>query len=365
MKTLYVHIGMPKTGTTALQQFLAKNRQALFDHGYIFREMPFHDYSKHLKDIPKRRNGYFLHGVLEGDPGYDPKSNRQRFEEGTKLIARWFEEKDNVILTDEVLWKRIMESDWVRDLKTAADRDGYRTRIIVYLRNQADYADSLYREHVRRHQITETWEEFRQRILPNLFYMQRLSKLEESFGAENVLVRVYDMKEIGKNGGTLYGDFAAAIALDWTADLKIPAQLRHESDSRESTEVRRILNRLVAEAAPEEKKERNRQIDALFSEENVLPEGGKGYSYFSAEEWSSFMQQFHDENSRITRDFTDRDFLFSEDPGNISKWEPKGEKLLEDAVLYLGYAALAQKTGQETEKKGSLFQRILRKGNRS
>ena len=37
MTTVYLHIGMPKTGTTALQTFLTENREVMTDKAIITR----------------------------------------------------------------------------------------------------------------------------------------------------------------------------------------------------------------------------------------------------------------------------------------------------------------------------------------
>ena len=36
MTTIYLHIGMPKTGTTSLQKFLFDNREKLLEKGYLY-----------------------------------------------------------------------------------------------------------------------------------------------------------------------------------------------------------------------------------------------------------------------------------------------------------------------------------------
>ncbi len=36
--TLYIHIGLPKTGTSAIQEFLTLNRKELLNHGILYPE---------------------------------------------------------------------------------------------------------------------------------------------------------------------------------------------------------------------------------------------------------------------------------------------------------------------------------------
>ena len=41
MPTLYLHIGTPKTGTTALQNFLPANEEVLEQHGICYPDFGF------------------------------------------------------------------------------------------------------------------------------------------------------------------------------------------------------------------------------------------------------------------------------------------------------------------------------------
>lgn len=48
MKTLYLHIGTPKTGTTSIQEFMVCSREALQKHGICYP-----DIQKNLQIFPQ------------------------------------------------------------------------------------------------------------------------------------------------------------------------------------------------------------------------------------------------------------------------------------------------------------------------
>ena len=87
MKTVYLHIGMPKTGTTALQMFLPLNEEALSQNGFSYPLMPFE-----FENIGKRRNAHFL--TL-----WENKEDMPEWTEGFKIVEKAFLQHDNLILS--------------------------------------------------------------------------------------------------------------------------------------------------------------------------------------------------------------------------------------------------------------------------
>lgn len=55
MKTLYIHIGCPKTATTSIQYFCNENKENLAKHGVYFPA-----FEQILPDINPFRNAHFL-----------------------------------------------------------------------------------------------------------------------------------------------------------------------------------------------------------------------------------------------------------------------------------------------------------------
>ena len=57
MRTLYLHIGTPKTATTSIQMFCVDNESVLKKLGYSYPILNFK-----FPKVEKRRNGHFLVG---------------------------------------------------------------------------------------------------------------------------------------------------------------------------------------------------------------------------------------------------------------------------------------------------------------
>ena len=64
MRTLYVHIGTPKTATTSIQMFCVENQKVLNKQSYSY---PLLDFV--YPHVAHRRNGHFLVGKRAGTVG--------------------------------------------------------------------------------------------------------------------------------------------------------------------------------------------------------------------------------------------------------------------------------------------------------
>ena len=100
MKTLYLHIGMPKTGTTYLQHFLHKNNAVLQQEGYCFP-----NFEVNFDKIGFRRNGHFLISILKDGQGKRLRDKEEEIENSCfeKLFA-FFRQYSNIILSEEQIW---------------------------------------------------------------------------------------------------------------------------------------------------------------------------------------------------------------------------------------------------------------------
>ena len=90
--TLYIHIGTPKTGTTALQGFLAKNRKTLQEHGAVFP-----DFGLVYKGVAKNRNAHFL--VATKDPFHAKEMGVCM-----KILKQQAALYPKILISDESIW---------------------------------------------------------------------------------------------------------------------------------------------------------------------------------------------------------------------------------------------------------------------
>ncbi len=196
-KTLYLHIGTPKTGTTSIQHFCYNNREILLEKGFLYPDFPFVYANK-----GKYRNGLFLEAVFCDKEGVRQREQEEEnFIKGLQMLKELFKTHNNIILSDEGIWtacfNRKRGRPLMRRLKEEAEEAGYNIKIIVYLRRQDDFLLSWYNQ-IIKHNITSkntlTWEEYFDNYNKyiKLDYFNCLKKLEHIFGKENIIARRFD-----------------------------------------------------------------------------------------------------------------------------------------------------------------------------
>ncbi len=342
MKELYIHVGIMKTGSTSLQYFLAMNQELLLRDGYIYRAMPFKEFQRLNGDgafNPWRRNGFFLHGNAKEDRTV----SLDRLKKGLDIINEWFKEESKVLLTDEDIWLFYPEWDFFGYLKEFADRNGITVKIIVFLREQSEFADSFYKELIKNRYYTGSWEEFLEHNISAegeamTDYEGRLSSLSRLFGKENIIVIPYEPAEWDNKGESIYSVFLNALAIPDVHDYTLPDQLYNESISFNQIEILRTIASLYCD----DEEEYDRYIKSIF-----IKAGKKGsaanrenrkYSFFSDEDYRAFMKDFEVGNNRLAKEYLDKEELFASRPDwPKEKWSADPEEMYKDVILFFGF----------------------------
>lgn len=337
MKTLYLHIGAPKTGTTSIQHFCRANQEVFKKKGYCFPLMPFH-----YKYKSKVRNGLFLTSKYIDENGKrDRQKEEENIKEGMKILEDTFLEYDNVILSDEGIWNGFFLRKGTRKkadiLLESAQRCGYQIKVIVYLRRQVDYLLSWYNQLIKHSSSKRlsclSWEEYFQnyQTYVALDYLKYLGQLERCFGKENLIVRRFDRKFFINN--SLVDDFLNAVGLQMDEDFIDDKEVtnRNSGISENGCAIKRLINKI--DGIEVEEKRKFEYILRRFSDNF---KSSKEYSMMSAEEVTEFMKKYEASNQKIADEyFEDGLPLFEEKKHNKEKWTPNNPDYIEDAIGYM------------------------------
>lgn len=335
MKTLYLHIGTMKTGTTNLQSFFNKNRDILKKYGVIFRHMPY-VYS----DATMNRNAHFLcKRLYDENMQYDKESTDRRWYEGMDIVKGWFEECDSVLLSDEVMWNvnYQLKGSIIKRIADYARDNGFVVKVIVYLRRQDELADSMYRQSIRRGYSAYSWDEFLNQFPKKtcLDYEYGLSLIEEVIDSENIIVRRYDGLSYEDNDSAIYSDFLSAIGVPFTDEYIIPKMDHNPSLQPQFAAIKKTMNKLIDNSDVPTADSGNILFRDTINE--CCRQGYFGGSkYMSDDESAAYMETFRESNHRVAEKYLGADTLFENEPELKAKWQWNAEEQIEALALFMG-----------------------------
>ena len=352
MKTLHVHIGTPKTATTAIQNFCKENKGLLAKKGYCYRLFPF-VYPR----VARTRNGHFLLGKIEDENGKRCKEQEEKnFRDGMKLVQELFLTYDNVILSDESIW-RGMDSErkslW-SDLMQEAKKGGFTVHAIVYLRRQDKFFASLWNQQVKKLTETETFEEFASSVNRKIRidYYDKLTRMADVIGKENVTVRRFDGGKF--EGGSIYSDFLLTIGLSLTDEYKISQGVRNTGLYGNTHEIKRVLNDLPQMKDPGIRnfiRESLQECSDLSSKEYPS-------EMFSKEETAALLKTYEEGNRKIAEEYLHEPGaeLFDNTIKDVPKWQKDNPYMIDDLIRFVGIASMRlyeenQRLREELESK--------------
>jgi hypothetical protein len=173
-RTLYLHIGAHRTATSSIQKFLHSNFGKIQIEGFFY---PF-NLRRHFDLI----NRIFAREVSVADVAAD--LNRRA--DGKRYPIH------SIVLSDEDICIR-------KDLGLLAQfRDHFEVKVVFMLRRQDLWIESWYQQNVKWQWNSDhahlTFEEFLTRRARFFWidYDERVRHLEKLFGAENVILRVFE-----------------------------------------------------------------------------------------------------------------------------------------------------------------------------
>ncbi len=218
-RRVFLHIGQGKTGTSTIQQFLVRNREALASRGYLYpvisgpaRHLELSLYARPDSEMTGTSNWWRV-------PWDSPAGLRTAVE---RHLPDQIAESgcDNVVFSDEGLW-RLPPARLITLIEALGPIDDL--VIVVYLRRQDDHLVSRYKQSVRggkTHLLSELLA--RTATIGAWEYDATLRNLAATFPSARLVVRPYDSSRFRQR--TLVDDFLEAIGL---------TDLDHDRDSAE------------------------------------------------------------------------------------------------------------------------------------
>lgn len=336
-KILYIHVGTPKTGSSAIQRFCTANREVLEKDGYSYPILPYRYDHKSIT-----RNGYFLTGpIFKSDGKRDLDAEENRFREGMEIIKTLFQSHAAVVLSDEALWRGTTQRRpqlW-KQLNQIGEENGFKVVIIVYLRRQDQYLTSLWSQDVKVGYLKSsvwTWEKWYKKKMKDrvIDYSAKIKEYVDAVGRENVIVRKYDRNTF--EGGSIYTDFLRAIGLDMKEEFVVPRAEENLGLKGNANEIRRVIN-TVPDIS---------DSDHVFFRNVMLGFSGisvKNYpcAVMSETEKEKLLAQCEEGNREVARIIYGEDReLFEKDDKELPKWEKDNPYMVDDVIRLVASTAI-------------------------
>jgi hypothetical protein len=250
---VYIHIGPPKTATSAIQNWLQNNRDLLLNQGFFYPE--------HSVD----ENGVSSGNVLDVfDRNEDTKlviSDKK-----VKQLLRDCKKNkcDTLLLSSEFFFFQVSE---LLEIFPHA-------QLIVYLRFPLDVIESSYNQAVKRHDETKP---FSLPKKPNAYHLKFIEKMFAKHGTANFTIRFYE-KSMFCNGDII-SDFNSILGIE--NDLSA-SDIINSSYTFEALELKRWLNTFL----PVEYQQR---VDSFLQSYN---HGADSYSLIKPKQYDYYVEWF-------------------------------------------------------------------------
>ena len=282
-KKLFLHIGYPKTGTTAIQDNLYLNRELLKEHGVLYPNTAIHVNAHHqlpwcIKD-DKRRNAN-----LTVDQIMSTLKEEVNGSTGDKVIIS----SEGLVFAVDPKHIRELLKDLFSEIT-----------LIIYLRDPLEWIQSDYNQGVKAHRnIIDTFDGFLGQLLERknnpLNFHSVVKKWADVFGFDHTRIRVYTKEK------NILDDFLDVVGVVKPKAWKEPER----KDSNPSLpfhvlEFGRVLNQL--QFSFEQKKE---IFDNIFQNEPIQKD--KTLLYVSDENMEKFNDIIH-HNARLLENMSEDD----------------------------------------------------------
>ncbi len=286
-KTLYLHIGMGKTGTTALQLFFADNRHALQQQGILY---------------PKLGEVSSAHHKLS--------PHVPRFLENTwsfMSAAEWAPQVANTDCRSILLSSELISRTSPEQVEPFCDsvQALFDLKVVIYVRRQDDIIMASYNQHIKSGMQKRPILDIYREMIPKFDYEALLSPWEESVGADGIIVRPYEYGQFFD--GDLRKDFLKNVL-----GTEVGERFRFDSTnpnpglSKVTGEYLRMINNVV-----EDKVRKKRFLELLLDlalyPRNDLDWDQDKEAYLPAHKRLEIIEQCHNSNAAVAYKYLQRD----------------------------------------------------------
>ncbi len=222
MKTLYIHIGTGKTGTTAIQNFCALNEKVLRDK-----------YSLIYSSSCRLNNNHHLTCFNWFELGESYEYKKEKVTQALENVVNELlcSDKENILISSEYFPG--VEKKELEDIYIPFFEGKVTVKVIAYIRRQDEYLESWFAQLIKTEQphadIHVLMKTLRNKKLLDHSYM--INKWSSLIGENNIIVRPYEKCQF-KNGNLIH-DFLSIFDIEESNEFLYEEKEANTSLSRD------------------------------------------------------------------------------------------------------------------------------------
>lgn len=337
MNKLVVHIGSPKTGTSSIQNSLAKNNNILQSHGWSYPDVCLKWSEICWEGIPysveRRRiiNGQHLYDAFFS---FDKKMSAKYIAMLEKLV-----EEHNIILSEECIF--LLTPDNLSKLFTGLKAYFPNIQVVVYLRRGDYYLEALWNQAIKEYFYSKDIVEYAENNMEELNYLERLTAISDVIGIDNVIVRPFEKGQL--HGGDVVSDFLDVLGID----IEQPLAYKRENERLDGKQLcyKKYFNELINKEVGNISLVSNDEIYRIFTSHSIFDREAKSCSFMPDVIAKEIIDSHRSEYNRIsdvylggTPIFTDYDVPLKEYRYDLSIDEKVLIEMLADTFIAMnGY----------------------------
>lgn len=249
MRKCYIHIGMPKTGSSSIQKTWFQNKTRIAEKFGIHYYSPYLNHGR-LRPIffknPELFGEYYLANLTQKDSVQESTRLRKHLEKELRISGQ-----KPFVLSAEGFSS--LTRDQVFRLKQTLSPYFESISVIIYVREPFSYASSIAQQYVKSgatfsdilHDTFDVEKSEQEKqilsfsILPH--YKFRIKKFQTIFGADNVIIKSFNPSKFTNND--IVHDFAETLFPDLNIMESISSAKTNESLNHEAVLLLEAVNR--------------------------------------------------------------------------------------------------------------------------
>ncbi|MCF8360269.1 MAG: hypothetical protein K9H26_16065 [Prolixibacteraceae bacterium] len=220
-KKIIVHIGSPKTGSSALQAFLWLNSNKLIEKGFYYpvdnvnMNKPFQTSSGNAVQLVE----YIKNGDLTACIQFAENSIKEGLTTilSSERLNFWFHYKTEFV-------NKIFEN--------------FDCQIICYLRRQDNRLQSSINQRIKYGDLTNKTEAYE--VLSEFDYFLQFKKISDYFDKKKIFIRIYEKKQF--EGESIFSDFLNCLGIKLDEKFIIPEKNVNPALNHDALSFRLFLN---------------------------------------------------------------------------------------------------------------------------